>query len=70
MVNNVNKRLARVRQIPELYPSFTESSIRWLIFNEKSNGFSECLRRLGRKILIDLDQFESWIDQQQEGAKQ
>lgn len=66
----VNRRLATVNQLVESYPSFTSSSIRWLIFNEKTNGFSQCLRRIGRKILIDLDQFEQWIDQQQEGAVQ
>lgn len=56
-------RLNTVKQIPPLYPAFTESSIRWLIFNEKTNGFTCCIRRIGRKILIDLDAFESWIEQ-------
>lgn len=55
------KRFATVKQIPPLYPAFTESSIRWLIFNEKLNGFSECIRRIGRKVLIDLDVFEQWL---------
>lgn len=59
------KRLAAVKQIPELYPGvFTQSSIRWLIFNEKHNGFAACVRRIGKKILIDLDAFESFIDSQ------
>ncbi|HAU1183356.1 TPA: hypothetical protein JBI17_11515 [Legionella pneumophila] len=57
------KRLARVKKIPEFYPAFTESSIRWLIFNEHQNGFSRCVKRIGKKILLDLDQFESWIDE-------
>ncbi len=60
---NSGKRLAVTKQIPKLYPGiFTESSIRWLIFNEKQNGFDCCVRRVGRKVLIDLDQFEEWID--------
>lgn len=60
------KRLATVKNLPPLYPEagFTESSIRWLIFNEKENGFSNCVRRIGKKVLIDLDAFETWIDQQ------
>ncbi|MGD0465911.1 MAG: DNA-binding protein [Gammaproteobacteria bacterium] len=63
------KRLATVKKIPELYPGvFTESSIRWLIFNEKQNGFSCCVRRLGKKVLIDLDKFESFIDGKQQGG--
>jgi hypothetical protein len=57
-------RINTVKQLPTLYPAFTESSIRWLIFNEKTNGFTCCIRRIGRKVLIDLDAFESWIAKQ------
>lgn len=64
------KRLASPKKIPEFYPGvFTESSVRWLIFNEKQNGFSRCVRRIGRKVLIDLDQFELWIDNQSGGGE-
>lgn len=54
-----------VKEIPLHYPAFTQSSIRWLIFNEKTNGFNNCIRRLGKKI-IDKDKFEELIDQQTE----
>lgn len=57
------KRLSTVKKLPEHYQgAFTESSIRWLIFNEKVNGFSRCIRRIGRKVLVDLDAFEQWIE--------
>lgn len=57
------KRIVPVKKIPELYPgAFTQQAIRWLIFNERKNGFYCCVRRIGKKVLIDLDQFESWID--------
>ncbi|RLT90750.1 MAG: DNA-binding protein [Ketobacter sp. GenoA1] len=48
------------------YPDagITENSIRWLIFNGAENGFSRCIVRMGRKVLIDLDKFESWMDEQ------
>ena len=63
------KRFSSPKKISEIYPGvFTESSIRWLIFNEKQNGFSRCVRRIGRKVLIDLDQFELWIEQQSQGG--
>lgn len=64
MINNHLNKFCTVRQLANYYPAFTEGSIRWLIFNEMSNGFNQCIRRLGRKILIDLDQFELWIGQQ------
>ena len=64
------KRLATVKNIPAIYPGvFTESSIRWLIFNEKENGFSRCVKRVGRKVLIDIDEFEAWIANQTGGKK-
>jgi hypothetical protein len=53
------KRLATVRQMPKFYPAFTQSSIRWLIFNERQNGFCRCIRRIGKKDLIDLTEFET-----------
>ncbi|AUM12471.1 hypothetical protein [Ketobacter alkanivorans] len=60
------KRLATVRNTSLKYPdaNITESSLRWLIFNGSENGFNQCIVRIGRKILIDLDKFESWLDEQ------
>lgn len=64
------KRLSPIKKIPEYYPgAFTEASIRWLIFNESSNGFSSCICRIGRKVLIDLDAFEAWINSQKNMRK-
>ncbi len=61
-----NRRLCSVKNLPNKYPdsNFTESSIRWLIFNKDSNGFASCVLKLGRKVLIDLDKFEEWLDEQ------
>jgi len=61
-----HKRLSTVRNLTNLYPDadFTQNSIRWLIFNAKENGFSMCIVRLGRKVLIDLDKLDEWLDSQ------
>lgn len=60
-----SKRLSTIKDIPKYYSgAFTEPSVRWLVFNEKANGFSCCVRRIGRKVLIDLDAFEQWIERQ------
>lgn len=60
------RRLSTVKNLPSIYPdaNFSESSIRWLIFNAKENGFGTCVLRLGKKILIDLDRFEEYLDDQ------
>ena len=61
MTESKYKRLATIAQIPNHYP-LSQSAIRWLISNGEQNGFNKCVRRLGRKILIDLNDFEDWID--------
>lgn len=43
-----------------------EGGLRSLIFNEKSNGFSICIRRIGRKVYIDEDKFFEWVDKKNE----
>jgi len=58
------KRFISIKNLPTLYPDagFTENSIRWWVFNAKENGFESCIKKVGRKILIDLDEFEKWLD--------
>jgi hypothetical protein len=58
------RRLSTVKRLAYLYPDagFTDSSIRWLIFNSEENGFGRCIRRLGKKVLIDIEEFEDWMD--------
>ena len=57
------RRWATVKMMPEIYPGIvTESGLRWIIFNEFQNGFCKCIRRMGGKVLIDLDEFETWVD--------
>lgn len=65
-MTHTNRRLTTVKNLPTAYPdaNFTSSSIRWLIYNAKENGFSSCIVRVGRKVLIDLDDFEAWLDEQ------
>lgn len=41
--------------------------LRWLIFHEKSNGFSKCVVRVGRNVLIDEDAFVDWMRSQKGG---
>jgi gamma-glutamylcysteine synthetase len=58
-------RFLTVKEIAKLYKgTFSESSIRYLIFHEKENGLIQHIRRIGRKILIDVKGFEEWINKQ------
>lgn len=61
MQNNLKQSCwLTVKQTASRYP-FTESSLRWLIF-QKDVGFVKCFRRVGRRILINADLLENWID--------
>lgn len=35
--------------------------LRHLVFNERSNGFASCVRRVGRRVLIDEARFFEWV---------
>lgn len=63
-----NKRLYTVKQTAEAYPAFSEGGLRHLVFNAQTNGFAACIRRIGRRVLIDADAFEAWIDGQKVAA--
>lgn len=66
------RTLLTVRQFSERHPAFPESGLRYLIFNAKprtrssgdnipGNGLEEsgAIVRLGRKVLLDEQRFES-----------
>ena len=56
--------LLTVRQFSQKHPAFPEGGLRFLIFNAEKNGFDACVRRMGRKVLIDEEAFFDWIDGQ------
>jgi len=58
--------LRSVRQLAKECPVFTESSLRWLIFNSEENGLESSLVRIGRRVFIDLPRFEEWLREQQQ----
>ena len=72
------RRLATIpnmAKLPEYSEAFTVSSLRHLIFEAKQrisstgdlmagNGLEEAgaILRIGRKLLVDLDRFDAWLD--------
>lgn len=69
------KRLATIEQAPAMYPAFTSAALRDLKFraHDRTNSRGETIKgngtgpagvwiQIGRKVLIDLDAFEAWID--------
>ena len=52
-----------VDQLAEAFPAFSEKTVRWWIYNGKSNGFEACLIRIGSRIYIDRERFVEWVKQ-------
>ena len=74
---NTGSRLTTVKMLPQLpgYDWLTEPALRHLIFQARSrkatngdvvrgNGLQEAgaIVRIGRKVLLDLDRFDEWVD--------
>jgi hypothetical protein len=55
-----------VRQFSEKHSAFTHGGLRALIFNENSNGLAKsgAIVRIGRKVLINPEKFQVWIESQ------
>ena len=71
----IGRRLITVAKLPDQpgYECFTEGGIRHLIFNSNDrlnskgevipgNGLGSAIIRVGRRVYIDLDRFDKWID--------
>ena len=54
--------LRTVKQVTEVRPAFTEPSLRWLIFNAGENGFGPCVVKLRRRVFIDLEAFDQYLE--------
>lgn len=64
-----SRRVIPLTQWNDYHPWPNQSGLRHLVFNAKHNGFSDVIRRAGRRILIDEAAFFVWLDssnQQQE----
>ena len=61
---NTTRTLLTVHQFCSKHPAFKEGGLRYLIFNAGSNGFEKCIRRIGRKVLLDEEEVFFWVDEQ------
>ncbi len=55
-------RYVSVKQLANLYPAFSEGSIRWILFHREYNGASNFVIKIGKKIVIDLEKFDYWLN--------
>ena len=61
-----SRKLIPVTKWNDYHPSPPIGGLRHLIFYEKTNGFSHCVVRLGRRVLIDEEKFFEWAESHHE----
>lgn len=60
------------------YDCFTEASLRHMIYDAqdrynaageivRGNGLGVALIRVGRRVLVDLDEFDAWLERHRQG---
>ncbi len=54
--------LRTVAQLADELPAFDEPAIRRLIFNAEELGLGYAIVRIGRKVFIDINAFNRWLD--------
>ena len=59
---------SNLRSVPAFVASsgFTPGQVRWWIHKANENGLQElgAVVRIGRRVFLDLDAFDRWIDSQ------
>lgn len=60
-MEDIKSNYITVKQALELFPCFTEGSLRYIIYNHRNNGAHVFIRRVGRKVIILKGELENWI---------
>ncbi|UFS71386.1 hypothetical protein LPW11_04125 [Geomonas sp. RF6] len=55
-----------IKQLAHTRPYLTEASIRWFLFNRARNGLSCAVIKLGRRLLVDEEKFDEWVNSHRE----
>jgi hypothetical protein len=58
------KRMIPVPDWPKYHPWPPLGGLRHLIFNADKNGFDRVIKRAGRRVLIDEEEFFQWLEEQ------
>lgn len=59
-----NRRLIPLTQWSTHHSYPPNGQLRALVFNADKNGFKRCIRRIGRRVLIDEAEYFAWVDTQ------
>ena len=58
--------LMTLKQTAEQYPAFTEKALRWQLHCRSTSGLSKATVKVGRRVYVDSEAFEEWLEGQRE----
>ena len=63
-LNNLElqRNLFTIKQVTEIYPALTVSGLRSAIFHNQNGFEDQCVIRFGRKVMIDADAMDVWLE--------
>lgn len=72
ILNNIDRSpYLTIRDFAKQYSTWTESSIRWLIYNNTAGFNDTVVRRIGKsKILLSVKDFWNWVEYQNQSKPQ
>jgi len=59
--------LRTIEQLAKPNSPFSANTLRWHVFNSRTNGLGEAVIRIGRRVYIDELKFNEWIDSFRQG---
>jgi len=62
------KDIMTVKGFAQRFPTFSEGALRWMIFRKTKNGFDKAFVKVGRRLLIDVEEFFSIISELKENG--
>lgn len=62
--SNKSRHLIPLTKWPENHSYPPLGQLRALVFNANKNGFHKVIRRCGRRVLLDQDEYFIWLDSQ------
>lgn len=59
-----HRNLRSVNQFVAETPWLTAGKMRWLLFHRDTNGLAGSVYRIGGRIYIDIERFQTWLSDQ------
>lgn len=53
------------KQITEMHPAFTAGRLTWM--RQSNDGFNACVKKINKRVYVDLHAFNAWLDKQGTG---